>query len=242
MSRPADVLRIPGATALSGSAAPALISRSFGQGAAPAAVRRQLSDQERRRHHRRCCRRAAARRRARAQRPHRGGRPRSHGGRSRDDRRHRHDRHAGLRRHALPYVERTRTMLRRRRLFRIFRRRTQPRSSQRRRIVYSSVMLGSGGAGQRRHQHRAQLVAQHAHAGARRRRLARGAPRVDAARPLRLRPHRSRCRTTPIARLPGYRPREAGSISAAARRSGLVTTTASTCAACRRATVDSPQT
>ena len=42
---------------------------------------------------------------------------------------------------------------------------------------------------QRRHHHRAQLVAQHAHAGARRRRVAR-APRIDAARPLCLRPRR----------------------------------------------------
>ena len=47
----------------------------------------------------------------------------------------------------------------------------------------------SGGAGQRRHHHRAQLVAQHAHARACRRRTAR-APRIDAARPLCLRPHR----------------------------------------------------
>ena len=112
--------KFAGATALSGLAAPALISRSFGQGAAPAAARGNylikngaVITVDRRR-------RAAARRRARAQRPHRGGRPRSHGGRRRGHRRHRHDRHAGLRRHALPHVERARTQLRRRRRLRLF--------------------------------------------------------------------------------------------------------------------------
>ena len=54
---------------------------------------------------------------------------------------------------------------------------------------YASVMLGLVELANAGITARAQLVAQHAHAGACRRRAAR-APRVDAARPLRLRPRR----------------------------------------------------
>ena len=54
---------------------------------------------------------------------------------------------------------------------------------------YSSVMLGLVELRQCRYHHRAQLVAQHAHARACRRRTAR-APRIDAARALCLRPRR----------------------------------------------------
>ena len=98
-----------------------MITPSFAQGAAPLAAARQLSDQERRRHHGRQGRRAAARRHPGARRPDRGGRSRPCGRGRRGDRRHRHDRHAGLRRHPLPHVERARPQLRRRRL-RLFRR------------------------------------------------------------------------------------------------------------------------
>ncbi len=188
--------KFAGATALSGLVAPALISRSFGTGAprprrcaAITSSRTAPSSPSIRR------RRAAARRRARARRPHRGGRPRSHRGRSRGDRRHRHDRHAGLRRHALPHVERARTQLRRRRRLRLF-------SGEERNLeaLYGRGLLQqrdarSGGAGQRRHHHRAQLVAQHAHAGACRRRTAR-APRVRCCAPAMPTAISTRCRAT----------------------------------------------
>ena len=90
-----------------------------------------------------------------------------------------------------------------------------------------------GRAGQRRHHHRAQLVAQHAHACACRRRAAR-APRVDAARPLRLRPRRPDAAQR-AARLHRRRPRASASISPPASAFEGLVTSASTCAACRRA-------
>ena len=177
-----------GATALAGVAAPA--RNVSGDGAGPGGNRRsrQLSHQERRRHHRRPGRRAATRRHPGARRPHRGRRPRSRGSRRRDDRRHRHDRDAGLRRYALPHVERARPQLRRRRL-RLFRRQERDVEAVRARRLLQQRDARPGGAGQCRRHHRAQLVAQHAHAGACRRRIAR-APRHDAARALFARPCR----------------------------------------------------
>ncbi len=82
---------------------------------------------------------------------------------------------------------------------------------------YASVMLGLVELANAGITTRAQLVAQHAHARARRRRAARPS-RVDAARPLRLRPHRPDAAQR-AGQLRRRRSRQAASISPPARRS-----------------------
>ena len=82
---------------------------------------------------------------------------------------------------------------------------------------YNSVMLGLVELRQCRHHHRAQLVAQHAHAGACRRGIAR-APRVDAARALFARPRRPDAAQR-AARFRRHRPRAARLFRQAARPS-----------------------
>ena len=93
---------------------------------------------------------------------------------------------------------------------------------------------GPGRMRQCRHHHRAQLVAQYAYARARRRRIA-SAQRDHAARAVFLRPRRSDAAQR-TAELLGYRSHQDRTISQPARPLRGSSPSASTCAACRRAT------
>ena len=141
-------------------------------------------------------------------------RPRPQRCRRRDHRLHRHDRHAGLYRHALPHVERPRPQLRGRRL-RLPRPRTRPRSSTLRRTSTrascSAWELANAGITTVRN------WSHNTRTRARRRRIARPS-RVDAARPLRLRPHRSDAAQR-AGQLRGRRSRQAAVFRPPARRS-----------------------
>ena len=143
------------------------------------------------------------------------------------DRRLADDRDAGPRRDPLAHVELARAQLRDRGL-RVLPGQVGDVGPLRARRLLPERGARAGGGAERRDHHGPQLVAQHAHARARRR-GAGGPSRHPGPRPLRVRPHRLP-RRQHAARLHRHRPRSARVVRGRRRRSAGASISGSTCA------------